>query len=776
MSVAEPPSITPLPLPDPGGRGRNRPKIKKLRLFFLALGLSLLALVSTVFGMMMAVASSLGDLAEDKRFDQAPNSELLDAHGRQIGVLVNNQNLVYVEYEEISPAMRHAIIAIEDRRFFTNPGVDIRGIARAFVNDVFGSGPTQGGSTITQQFVKNAESQQNNRTIFEKLREAAMAYHLTRKWDKEKILTEYLNSIYFGNGAYGVESAARIYFGSEPEHEGCGTKNQPKCASQLEPDEAALLAGMVANPSGYNPATRWPEAMERRNTVLRIMVEEGYLDQATADDAVAETAPPAIQPPQEQVNVENPLAPGEYLNVGYFNNWVRQQMVDRYTAQRAFRSGWRVRTSLDIELQAAAEQAVRTYLPYTKGVESPTASVVVIDNNTAAVRAMVGGPDYEHMPFNLATQGQRQPGSAFKPFVLAAALREGISPSDTFESRKKIFDVPGTGGEEKFVVNNYEDNYLGVASLATATTYSDNSVYAEVGYKTGFKKIADMAEAMGIRTPVSTNPAVTLGGLKQGVTVLDMAHAYETFAMRGKRIEGTLGSPNGGPVGILEINEAPSEDGEEGKQVEANEKIEREVFAPALADTVTPILQSVVTSGTGERAQYGGFAAGKTGTTENYGDAWFVGWNEDFTVAVWVGYPDSVKPMETEFGGQAVAGGSFPALIWSTFMRQAEAILLQREAEEAAEEGGDTPTSTLPATVAPGTAVDPSTPLDAGGTDAPADTGDVPADAGADGPGSVTPEPTPEPEPAAPAPAVDPGATGGVSPGSGGTAAPAPAP
>src|SRR4051794_35571237 len=285
MSVAEPPSVTHLPLPDPGEPPkRRRPKIKKLRLLLLILGLSALALVSTVFGMMMAVASDLGDLATDANYRDAKNSVLLDIRGRQIGVLVNNQNLVFVPYEDISPAMRHAIIAIEDRRFYTNNGIDLRGIGRAFFNDIFGGGGTQGGSTITQQFVKNATNQQNNRTIFEKLREAALAYHLTRKWSKEKILTQYLNTIYFGNGAYGIESAARIYFGAD--HPGCGTHGEPACAALLKPGEAALLAGMVANPSGYDPQTRWRYAMSRRNLVLKNMLDQHYITQSDYDAGV----------------------------------------------------------------------------------------------------------------------------------------------------------------------------------------------------------------------------------------------------------------------------------------------------------------------------------------------------------------------------------------------------------------------------------------------------------------------------------------------------------
>jgi penicillin-binding protein 1A len=767
MSVAEPPSVTPLPLPEPP---RHKPRVKKLRLFLLLSGLSVLALVSTVFGMMMAVASDLGDLADSNAFRNTPNSVLKDVYGRQIGVLVNNQNLVFVPYEEISPAMRHAIIAIEDKRFFTNSGIDIRGIGRAFFNDVFGGGGTQGGSTITQQFVKNAENQQNNRTIFEKLREAAMAYHLTRKWKKEKILTQYLNTIYFGNGAYGVESAARIYFGAD--HPGCGTRGQPTCASQLDVGESALLAGMVANPSGYDPQNRWPEAMARRNVVLEKMLEQHYVTQTDLDLAKEETAPPAIQPPTEQVKVEDPLEPGRQLNVGYFNNWVRQQLVDRYGPQKAFRSGWQVQTTLDIDMQAAAEHAVNSYLPWASDGSRPTASMVVIDNDSGEVRAMVGGPDYAERPFNLATQGQRQPGSSFKPFVLAAAIRAGISPGSTWESRKKIFDVPGTHGKEKFVVNNYEGNYSGITTLASATTFSDNSVYAEVGYKTGFRNISKMATAMGIRTPVSTNPAISLGGLKDGVTVLDMAHAYETFAMRGKRVEGSLGAPNGGPVGVRRIYEQNGKD-----EVHQNETKTKEIFNTDLADAVTPILQSVVNHGTGVKAQYGGFAAGKTGTTENYGDAWFVGWTEKYTIAVWVGYPDSVKSMEADYGGSPVAGGTFPAQIWRAFVVQAIQIDAQHEAERAAKAGEDAPPAPEISTTA--TPVDPSAPTDTtGGDAAPADdTTAPPEQTGGDNAPANPQTPVPE-QPTAPPTndggdtQTDPGETGGTSPGTGGAAPP----
>jgi penicillin-binding protein 1A len=331
-----------------------------------------------------------------------------------------------------------------------------------------------------------------------------------------------------------------------------------------------------------------------------------------------------------------------------------------------------------------------------------------------------------------------------------------------FTSRKKIFTVPGTGGKEKFVVNNFEGNYSGVSTLARATTYSDNSVYAEVGYKTGFRRISHMARAMGIRTPVSTNPAITLGGLKQGVNVLDMAHAYETLAHRGQRVEGTLGAPHGGPVGIREVDEPVG--GNKYKTKDKNRTRLVRVVSPQLADTEVSILQTVISQGTGTKARIPGiFQAGKTGTTENYGDAWFVAFTDKYTVAVWVGYPDSIKSMKTDFGGAPVEGGTYPALIWRQFMVAALQIDQQRAADLAAK-NGTTVTTTVPIpSAAPAvTAPTTSTPSATGGTPTKTTGGGSP-------PATTTPA---APPPTGGGTTTTPGGTGGVSPGTGGAAPP----
>src|SRR5919199_3924502 len=306
-------TVVPFPARTAPTPPRPRVRVRKLRVLALLAGLGALALVSTVFGMMMAVASDLPALEEPSH----TNSVLLDDRGREIGVLTGNQRRILLPEEQIAPTMKHAIIAIEDRRFYTNDGVDIRGVARAFVQDVMHKRAVQGGSTITQQFVKNALAAQDRRTIFEKLREAALAYHITRKWSKEQILRDYLNTIYFGNGAYGIESAARTYFAYA--HPGCGLKGHPPCASQLEPQEAALLAGMVASPGGFDPVLHPAASLRRRNLVLQRMLEQGFITRDQYAAARQEALPTRrdLQPPKEDTKYP------------YFTSWVRQQVVDR---------------------------------------------------------------------------------------------------------------------------------------------------------------------------------------------------------------------------------------------------------------------------------------------------------------------------------------------------------------------------------------------------------------------------------------------------------------
>ncbi|HEY0516364.1 MAG TPA: transglycosylase domain-containing protein [Solirubrobacteraceae bacterium] len=667
MSTTVAPDIPPLPPSPP-----VKPRVKRLRLIAILLAVGLLGLISFVFGMFVSIASDLPSLTRFSQLKDAQSSQLLDDLGHPIGIL-SQQNRVIVRPYQIPKIVKEAVISIEDKRFESNSGIDIRGIARAFVQDVVHKGNIQGASTIEQQFIKNALRAQSHRTIFEKLREAALAYQLSHKWSKEKILTAYLNTIYFGNGAYGIEAAAETYFGHDVNHEGCGTLNHPLCVEQLTPWEAALLAGIIQSPTAYDPTAHPVAALERRNLVLRQMLDQGYITSPVYGASIREAlpAPHQIQVPHQQTI--------EGIDAGYFTSWVAQQVVERYGAPRAYDGGLKIKTTLDLELQRSAEQAINNYLAYTGG---PTASLVAIENSTGEVRAMVGGRDYNQSPFNLATQGERQPGSSFKAFDLAAALESGISPDSVWSSKVKTFIVPKTQGAEKFVVHNDENAYSGSNTLIGATAFSDNSIFAEVGLKVGTHKIALVAHKMGITTPLSTNPAMTIGGLTVGVTPLDMAHAYETIAHRGERVSGSM-ALGGEPVGIQEVSSssAPLPD---GSHRDENQVQAKRVIPAAVAQTETSMLEAVVQYGTGKAAAIGQFAAGKTGTTSNFGDAWFVGWDSKYTVAVWVGYPDKLVPMTTDFNGQPVMGGTFPALIWHDFITGALAIDKNRE-EQAAE-------------------------------------------------------------------------------------------
>ena len=607
--------------------------------------------MSTVFGIMMAVASELPALDNQAEFRAAQNSVLM-AGDRQVAKLTGNKNRILVREGEVSPMIENAVIAIEDRRFFEHEGIDARGIVRALWADLRRGEAVQGASTITQQFVKNALVAQDERTIFQKLREAALAYHLERQWSKRKVLTQYLNTVYFGNGAYGIESAVRTYFGKS---RGGVTRNE-RASAVVEPHEAALLAGVIASPYGYDPIEDPKTARERRNVVLARMRDQKMITSAQYDESIDEAVP-----------AEGDIAPPKPdSEVPYFSDWVTQQLVDRYGAGKVFGGGLEVQTTLDPELQRRAEESIGNRLP----AGGPSSSLVAIENKTGAVKAMVGGENFQSQSFNVATNGHRQPGSALKPFTLVTALEQGVSPDRTFASQKKKLKIPDA---RDFEVNNYKDEYAGITSLRDATAKSDNSVYAELGLDIGTKNIARTAKRMGIQTPISTNAAMTLGGLEQGVTPLEMAQAYSTIANRGTRRSGTLAASDMGPVAIESVKDKDS-------PRRRNQRREQRAFSRETGEQTRDLLRGVLVSGTGVAADPGNgkFAAGKTGTTENYGDAWFVGFTNRYTIAVWVGYPDETRYMRTEFAGEPVAGGTFPAQIWRDFVLSADRLEQER--------------------------------------------------------------------------------------------------
>jgi penicillin-binding protein 1A len=759
----------------------RKPKLKKLRLALVIGGLSALAFISTVFGMLMAVASDLPSLENRAQYKSAQNSKLFadtpgcmdldnDPACQEIAKLTGNQNRILVGGEEISPNVKNAVIAIEDRRFYSHKGVDYTGIGRALVQDVLKRRAAQGGSTITQQFVKNALDAQADRSVFQKLREAALAYHLERKWPKDKILTQYLNTVYFGNGAYGIEAAVRTYFGDgdEPSEragaDDAGVSYTPPVAPEpqdpdareaidVAPHEAALLAGMIASPTMYDPVQHPQAATARRNAVLQRMLEMKAITQGQYNDSIRQSLPAEddIDPPKTES--EQP----------YFTTWMTEHLLDIYRPGKVFAGGLKVKTTIDPELQQAAESAIVGRLA---GI-GPDAALVAIKNDTGEVRAMVGGSDFNARPFNLATNGHRQPGSAFKPFILVRALEDGIDPNSSWASQPKTFySKNGHGQKVRFDARNYEDSYLGTASLWSATATSDNSVFAELGMKVKPRRVAAIAQRMGIRTDVSTNPAMLLGGLKEGVTPLEMAYAYSTIANDGVRVSGDLAPNQTGPVAIQAVEDGNGE-------VRKNKAVRERVFPEKVGQVAKDMLGLVVSSGTGKAAQVGDeFIWGKTGTTENYGDAWFVGGNDDMTVAIWVGYADKLQPMEYEHAGGPVAGGTFPAEIFHDFMsswiEMRDQRRLDRAAKRAADESDSTTTPVLPSEPSDVPSDQVAPPTETAPTEAP-------GQQRGPAPKQPTPQqPAPEPDPAptpAPAPTTPPsgdGGSGGAGPGNSG--------
>ena len=717
---------TPLPFAPPprrrhdrrhrGGEQVARLRVKKLRFLSVLVGLGALGVVSLVFGLFMAVASDLPQLQNKREYGHERNSYLYDDQGNLIGQLAPPDHEVVDTFDQLGKYIPDAIISTEDKRFYTDSGVDLRGVARAFIADATGHS-TEGASTITQQFVKNALAEEDNRTVFEKIREAALAFHLTHEWSKQKILTEYLNSIYFGNGAYGAESAARVYFGRQlgydpdagetGDNAGCGdstpTAKRPSCASRLDPAQAALLAGMVANPTAFNPIYHKTAAKARRDLVLQNMVDQGYISRTQYDESVNAPLP----------TESDLLQPGEPPGAPYFTSWLMPQILDavglhhglsaRQAEFRAYYGGLKIHTTIDLKMQEAAVNAIDADLP--TGSDEPTASLVAIDNKTGQIRAMVGGPlidgkqDYDQYPFNLATEGRRQPGSAFKPFTLAVAFEKGYSEDSVFDSRPIDIQDPKACGQAHYRPHNFDDEYEGEVSLYNATAQSDNSVFTQLGLAVGVPNVKAMARKAGIASPISNNCSIIIGGLKIGVSPLDMAHAYETFAENGRRVyDPVLGSSDKGAIGIASIDCTLVKC--RGKKKLVSHPAYEQVMPAAVAEDVHNILEGVVKSGTGQAAAIPGVdVVGKTGTTNDEGDAWFVGWTPQITTAVWVGFPNKLVPMLTQFEGGPVTGGTFPAEIWKTFTESALSIETDEAAAKASHPSSSSSTTeTAPAT------------------------------------------------------------------------------
>jgi len=587
----------------------------------------------TVGSAMSAVARGLPKLDIAAHQPLTQNTYIYDGSAKPhlLAVLRGDESRVIVPSDRIAPIVKQAVVAIEDRRFYQHQGIDYVSIARALLTDIFAGHSVQGGSTITQQFIKNAYLPQDQRTadtLSRKLREAVLAYQLEKRWSKDEILTDYLNTIYFGQSAYGVEMAARTFFGTT--------------ADRLTLPQAALLAGVVRDPGGYDPFADPAAARARRAEVLADMQAQGMI--SAADAAAAARAPLPRHPhhlPQSH------LAP-------YFVEYVIQQLVQQFGAATAFGGGLRVYTTLDPRVQRDANDAANSILGRP---DDPSVAIVAIDPHTGQVKALVGGRNFRRQQFDVAVDGRRQPGSAFKTFALATAIRQGLSPQSVFISEPKSIDL---GGGSHWNVSTYSGGYAGKITLADATVESDNTVYADLSMMVGADNIATTAADMGVTTPIGTNPSIALGGLTTGVSPLEMADAYATLATGGERLSGTmLADGQTAPISITRVTDG------QGHVLLRNSLVRSRVLAPWQAGLETSILQQVIERGTGVAAAIGRPAAGKTGTTTNYADAWFCGYTPDLSAAVWVGYPSSQRELIVR--GIKVAGGTFPAEIWSRF-------------------------------------------------------------------------------------------------------------
>jgi len=623
-----------------GRSSKERPpkpkrRIRKLRLLSFVGVLCLLAFVSFCFGFVQALGSGLGQLDPKQLQKNKLDGRILASDGHTVlAVLRGSEARKIVRPDQISWTMKHAIVDIEDRRFFEHRGIDLRGMVRAAWTDIAQGKVVEGGSTITQQFIKNSY-REKQRTIARKLREAALAWQLEQRWSKDRILTAYLNTIYFGNGAYGVERAAQTYFGHS--------------AVELTLPEAALLAGIPRDPGLYDPFRNRKMAKARRALVLQKMVEQGDITAADVRRAKRASLPHASQGKR----------PTSWERVPFFTEYVKDLLIRHLGAVKVYGGGLEVTTSIDLGLQKIAEQTVKQSLPGSLG---PSTALVAIDPRNGEVLAMVGGRNFKTSQFNLATQSQRQAGSAFKPFVLTAALSRGISPSSVLTSKPLYLPL----GDRFWSVSNSEDSYLGSIDLKTATTYSDNTVFAQLTQIAGPKAVAAAAKALGIQSPLDTYMSIGLG--TNPVNPLEMTRAYATLANGGVRVDGKI--LDNEPRAVLGYRDL------QNNSIHANTGVPVQATTSNDAAIITSLLENVVSYGTGHRAALPDrVAAGKTGTTENYGDAWFVGYTPQLAVAVWIGYPNKLVPMNNLYYGQPVMGGTYPALIWKSFMEHAFSYL-----------------------------------------------------------------------------------------------------
>ena len=674
---------------------------------------------------------------------QVQTAYVFDVNGKPLATLTNGENRESVKIGEVPRVVIDAVLAAEDRRFYEHGGVDPLSIVRAVYQDVRNSGRPQGGSTITQQYVKNVYVGRE-RSLKRKLREAAISVKLERKLSKDQILERYLNTIYFGRGAYGIQAAAKAYFNHD--------------LAETDLPQAAYLAALIRGPESTDATRNLPKATQRRQSVLDAMLLTGVITQSQHDDATSTTIVGeggVVARHASSGTTYNDPESGSQFAVDY----ARRYVIDTFGAQALETGGLRITTSIDLGVQKRVKREADRLL---NKISDPDTAVVV-ENHDGQIIAMLGGKDWTQSNVNLAVgrgfggEG-RAGGSTFKPFALAAAIRQGFTVESAFKAPNSIEIVQDDGKAEPWKVTNYDDKSYGTMNLIDATRLSINTVFAQLvtNENVGAAAVADTASLLGIKSPLQAVDSIVLG--TQNVAPLEMADAYRTFANRGVASD---------PIIVVKVTDA------NGKEFTLPSKPQRRVLSEQDADVMNSVLSTVVSNGTGVAAKLkGAELAGKTGTTNDYNDAWFVGYTpkQCCVVAIWMGYANGGKRM-TNVHGRKVSGGSFPAELFARIMtplvngvdvgtfpeiKEYPGELLGPSRRSGGTSSGDTPAATKPRrkkpnrTTAQDTSADTQTPRvpAAGAIDPPTD---------ALTPVQVAPQPAPQPEPVPqPAPQSEP--------------------
>jgi len=592
------------------------------------IGISLLIFLVIAAGIFAGVAAGymggLPKLSAYKDLGHDQTSKVYSADGTVIATFHAEQNREIIPLNEIPKNVQNAVIDMEDERFYKHHGVDLKAIIRAVYANLRSREVSEGASTITQQYVRNSLITPEV-TMSRKIKEAALAYQLEQKYSKDKILEMYLNTIYFGQGCYGVQTASENFF--------------HKKAKDLTLGESSLLAGLVGAPNLFSPYTNPDLTYKRRAEVLSRLLKNKHITKKEYNASL-----------KEPINVF-PINLSETPTIApYFVEHVKLTLIDKYGANMVYRGGLRIHTTIDLRLQGIAEDAIWNTL---NEPGDPSGALASIDPKNGYIKALVGGRDFNTNKFNLATQSKRCPGSSFKAVALVSALENNIPPSRSYDASSPRYIKLA---DETWRVENYEGRqFSGSMSIIEATVWSVNVVYAQLAMDVGAGKVAETAQKLGVTSNVPPYPAIAIGGLPEGVSPLEMASVYATLANDGVYMK---------PIAITKVTDA------QGNLIEQAKIEGKAVISKNVARTANNILKQVISRGTGSRADIGRPAAGKTGTAEYKQDAWFVGHTPDLATAVWMGYPEGSITMDYVHGYPPY-GGSLPAIMWQRFMSAA---------------------------------------------------------------------------------------------------------